>query len=98
MTYIFFHTEFGPVIDLDHIDKDELYSSIFPFCNDSTLLVVLGLNHGKNKVWHRLQNSEYTGPLPTIWIMPESSFLINQNTSNIIKLIFKIKGLPHRMD
>ena len=25
-------------------------------------------------------------------------FLINQNTSNIIKLIFKIKGLPHRMD
>lgn len=36
--------------------------------------------------------------LPTICIMPESSFLINQNTSNIIKLIFKIKGLPHRMD
>lgn len=50
------------VIDLDHIDKDELYSSILPFCNASTLLVVLGLNHGKNKqFWHRLQYSEYTG-------------------------------------
>lgn len=50
------------VLDLDHTDKDELYSSILPFCNESTLLVVLGLNHGKNKqFWHRLQNSEYTG-------------------------------------
>lgn len=86
------------VIDLDHIDKDELYSSILPFCNDRTLLVVLGLNHGKTSSFGIDCNIPNILELPTICIMPESSFLINQNTSNIIKLIFKIKGLPHRMD
>lgn len=86
------------VIDLDHIDKDELYSSILPFCNDRTLLVVLGLNHGKTSSFGIDCNIPNIQELPIICIMPESSFLINQNTSNIIKLIFKIKGLPYRMD